>query len=542
MPVTFDSPLLLALSPLVALVVGLLAWWLRRRRITRARAWSPVVAERARGYGRTAPFALGLAALAAGVALAGPRGGRTTVTAESRALSLVMAVDISRSMLAEDVDPSRLERAKREARRLVQDTEGDRIGLLAFAGRSYILSPLTVDVGAIMLYLDALDPDLASEGGTSLEAVLAQGRGLLEASSDPADRVLVVFTDGETHDSLPGVLEQATRLGEAGVRLILVGEGTAEGTRIPIRDSLGTLLEYKLDENGQPVVTSLEGEDLRRIADAAEGSVIGADVPDQAGALRQLLSAFKRAPTRATQASDLKPMAWLPALIAAVLLLLHTFTRRGASLVILAGLMVVGSAEAQLPSPGRRALEAGHPAEAASRYLKGAGTSMADTAWYNAGTAAMAAGNLDVARRALTEASRSLDPNLRYRALYNLGVIDLLLARTDTANATAHLEGATQSLKDALLLQPGSERAKWNLELARQRRPPDQSGGGGGQSPPSSGGGGGPPPPAQDQEQPSGLSEQDAERILGSVEREERETRARRARAGRVSTAGVKDW
>ena len=82
----------------------------------------------------------------------------------------MFAVDISRSMLAEDVQPNRLQRAIRESRRLIQDLEGDRLGLIAFAGRSYILSPLTVDGGAIRMYLDALDPDLASEGGTTSRA------------------------------------------------------------------------------------------------------------------------------------------------------------------------------------------------------------------------------------------------------------------------------------------------------------------------------------------------------------------------------------
>ena len=123
-----------------------------------------------------------------------------------RALSLVFAVDISRSMLAEDAAPNRLQRAVREARRLIQDLEGDRLGLIAFAGRSYILAPLTVDGGAIRMYLDALDPDLASEGGTNLASVLAQGAELLGATTDAADRVLVVFTDGEAHDTLPDVV------------------------------------------------------------------------------------------------------------------------------------------------------------------------------------------------------------------------------------------------------------------------------------------------------------------------------------------------
>ncbi|MGH7659118.1 MAG: hypothetical protein ACREL6_12865, partial [Gemmatimonadales bacterium] len=334
-------------------------------------------------------------------------------------------------------------------------------------------------------------------------------------------------------------------LKESGVRVILVAEGSGEPVRIPIRDSLGTLLEYKLDQNGEPVETMMQEEALHRIAEAAEGSVVGAGVPDQAGAIRQLTSAFKRAPMRAVQSSDLRPLAWIPILAGVLLLMGHTVTRRGASLVVLAGVLIPGArAAAQLPSPAERALRNERPAVAASRYLEGIGSGPASaTAWYNAGTAALAAGNLDVARRALTEAGKSVDPLIRYRALYNLGVIDLLAARDDTANAATWLEDARRNLQEALLLQPESERAKWNLELALREEPPDPSGGGGGQTPPNDGGGGGgtPPPPAD--ASPSSLSQQEAEQILNSVEREERQTRARKAQANRVSAGGgVKDW
>ncbi|HEX5715924.1 MAG TPA: VWA domain-containing protein, partial [Thermoanaerobaculia bacterium] len=158
---TFDSPLILLLAPLLAAAFASGAWLARSRRIQLARRWSPSLAGVARARGRWAPLILGLATLLGAVGLAGPRSGRSEVKAETRALSLVFAIDISRSMLAEDVAPSRLQRAAREARRLIQDLEGDRLGLIAFAGRSYILAPLTVDGGAIRMYLDALDPDLA---------------------------------------------------------------------------------------------------------------------------------------------------------------------------------------------------------------------------------------------------------------------------------------------------------------------------------------------------------------------------------------------
>jgi Ca-activated chloride channel family protein len=538
----FDSPLLLILAPVFAIAAGLIAWRARARRIRHARAWSADAEAKARSYGRGVPLVLALVVLAGAIALAGPRGGRAEVTAKTQALSVVFAIDISRSMLAEDAAPNRLERAVREARRLAQDLEGDRIGLIAFAGRSYILAPLTVDVGAINIFLDGLDPDLASQGGTSLGSVLAQARGLLSASEEGADRVLVVFSDGESHDSVPETIAEAKALGESGIRLVLVGEGGAKPVKIPLRDSAGTLLEYKLDENGRPAMTSRRDDILQGIADAAEGTVVSADLPDQAGAVSDLLDAFKRTPTLSTQASNTVPRGWIPILIAALILLAHTVTRRHASLVAIGGLLLLpASARAQRPSPAERALESGKPAEAAARFLRETVT-RGDTAWYNAGTAAMAAGNLEVARRALTEAAKSPDPDLRYRALYNLGVASLLASRAGGETRDAMLDEARNALRDALLLQPASERAKWNLELTNRQKPPSS---GGGNTPPQQGGGGGGQQEGQGSEQdsPSSLSRREAEQILGSVEREERQTRARRAQRDRASGGTVgKDW
>ena len=120
----------------------------------------------------------------------------------ARGLNVLIAVDVSRSMLAEDVEPNRLQHAIREARRLVQDLRADRIGVIAFAGQSYVLSPLTLDHPAVNLYLETLDPDLASAGGTNLEAVFRQATQVLSGSLEGGDRAMVVFTDGEGHDSL----------------------------------------------------------------------------------------------------------------------------------------------------------------------------------------------------------------------------------------------------------------------------------------------------------------------------------------------------
>ena len=541
---TFDTPLLLFLSPILAAAFGCGAWLARQRRITLARTWSTSLGRFARTRGGWAPLVLGAGALLAIIGLAGPRSGRTAVKTETRALSLVFALDISRSMLAEDVAPSRLQRANREARRLIQDLEGDRLGLIAFAGRSYILAPLTVDGAAVRMYLDGLDPDLASEGGTSLGAVLLQGTQLLSAATDAADRVLVVFTDGETHDSLPEAVAQAEALKDAGVRLIVVAEGRALPTRIPIRDASGTLLEYKQDQEGNVVRTQRRDDVLRALVDAGEGTLVPSELADQAGAVRDLVAAMKRSPTAETRTADLVPRAWIPVLGALLLLLGYTLARPGPALIGLGGILLVSStATAQRPTGGARAMAAGDPARAAAEFLRGARGRSRDTAFYNAGTAALEAQRYEVARGALTEAAKSLDPDLRYRALYNLGVAGLLEAQADTAKRDELLGQAAERLRDALLLQPSSARAKWNLELAMRQQPPPSDGGGGAGNPPSGAGGGQPPEPTRPPPPDQGLSRSQAEQILNSMERRERETRSEQQRRLKSSaTSGVKDW
>jgi Ca-activated chloride channel family protein len=545
MPIVFDDPLVLWLVPLCAGAAGVLAWVARRRRLVRAAAWSPELAAGAAADGPRAPWVIAIAAALLAFALAGPRWGRTSVTTETRALDLIIAIDISRSMLAEDQAPSRLLRATREARRLVQDLQGDRLGLVAFAGRSYILTPLTVDGGALALFLDGLDPDLASEGGTRLAPVFTQGRELLSAGSTAgADRVLVVFTDGEGHDSLGESLAAAEELRRAGIRLVLVAEGGETPVRIPIRDSSGTLTSYQMDGGGELVETSRDDRALERLADAAEAALVPADLPDQSGAIRDLVRGFRRAPSNETRVADLIPRAWIPMFFAFLLLAFQPLVRRGAALVGLAfAILLPRAASAQRPATAQQSLETGDPRRAAEVWLDRAKRNGGDTTWYDAGTAALAAGQYDKARQALATAARALDPGLRYRALYNLGTLALKEAAVDSTRREALLREAEGHLREALLLEPGSARAKWNLELAVQRRPPpppNQNNNDPKGQPPPPPPEGAPPPPTE-RPPASSLTPGQAEQILNSVEREEKETRDRHQRRGRASTR-YKDW
>jgi Ca-activated chloride channel family protein len=556
---TFDAPIVVILSPLIAVAVWFAAAWARRARIRRAAAWSEQTARIARASGRLGSGTLGLAAGLAAIALAGPRWGEEKIVTETRGLNLVIAVDISRSMLAEDAAGSRMARALREARRLVQDLDGDRLGLVAFAGTSYILSPLSVDGPALTLYLDALDPEVASEGGTVLAPALAQGAELLRASPEIADRVLVVFTDGEGHDSLASALREAKRLGDLGIHLILVSEGGRDPARIPVRDERGALVAWQRDADGNIIETSRHDEVLGAVADAAQGTLVAAELPDQAGAVRDLVASYKRATATESRTQRGRPRAWIPLLLAVMVIGVQTATRRTAALVGLA-LFVALPADAQQAPPiaptrprsaAEKAWDRGNAADAARAYVAELSVRQDDdTAWYNAGTAALAAGDADAARANLARAAASLDPDVRFRALYNLGLLALAQARSDTASRDAHLADAERAYREALLLKPRHLPAKWNLELVNRMhrssssRPPPRpspSPSGGGAPDQSRGSGASPPPPPGGAS--GGLNEAQADQVLRSIGQEELRTRKdRTGRARRAVPAGVKDW
>ncbi len=534
----FEWPWLLWAAPVVALLFVGLGTLVRRARVRAAEAWGPGLGAEARALGRRSALGLGVIGLVATAAAAGPRFGRQEVDIESRALNIVLAVDISRSMLAEDVGPSRLRRSVQEARRLLQDASDDRLALVAFAGRSYILTPLTLDAAAVQLYLDHLDPDIASEGGTDLGSVLRQGGELLAAAAQGGDRALVVFTDGEGHDSLPLALSAAARLRADGVTLVVVAQGGAEPVRLPVRDSVGALVGYQRDVDGSEVLSSAREDNLRAIANAAGGALVQSDVRDQAAAVRGILASLERRPARDRRVDDLVPRAWIGALLAFVLLLLHSATRRSAALAGLALVLTGAPAEGQRPASGGTPDQAAAARELLQRAQRRVSS---DTAWYNAGTAALAAGDLPAARAALSTAARSLDPDLRFRALYNLGLAGLLESRADSTRRDELLAESVQHLREALLLRPDRLDAKWNLELAsrRQSPPPPNPRGGGGATPPAQGGGDDPNAVTR----PGALSRAEAERILASVEQAERGVREDQVRRRRGLTARTaRDW
>jgi len=396
---------------------------------------------------------------------------------------------------------------------------------------------------------------VASEGGTALGPALRQGAELLRVGTDLADRVLVIFSDGEAHDSLAEVLAQAHRVAAAGVHLILVAEGERGPARIPVRDERGASQGFQRDADGNTIETSRRDDVLAAIADAAQGAQVAADLPDQAGAVRDLVASYKRARASEAHTERGRPRAWVPVLLAVALLLGQAARRRTAALLGLALLSAVPV----------RAQDSSHPRSAAERAWDRRDVERAraayqqelardrsnDTAWYNAGVAALTAGDDETARSTLSRAATSLDPDVRFRALYDLGLLALRQADSDSAHREAHLADAERAYREALLLRPRHAAAKWNLELAVRRRhgggasttPPPAGSGGGGGGPSGEGAGPVGSAGAPDQGAGGGLTQAQADRILASIGQEE--LRTRRDRSGRTRRAGepgIKDW
>ncbi len=219
--------------------------------------------------GRLAKGVLLLGAVGLSVlALARPQFGTRVETVRSEGQDIVVALDVSLSMMAEDVAPNRLERAKLEISRMLGRLEGDRIGLVAFAGDAFVQSPLTVDYGAAAMFLAAMEPDLIPVQGTNLGEALSVALDAFEEGSED-HRTLIVITDGEDHE---GEVEAGVaRAVEAGVKIYTVGIGSPEGVPIPEVDEAGRRSGFKRDEDGNVVTTRLDEATLLQVAEATGG-------------------------------------------------------------------------------------------------------------------------------------------------------------------------------------------------------------------------------------------------------------------------------
>ncbi|MDZ4676389.1 MAG: VWA domain-containing protein [Oligoflexia bacterium] len=210
------------------------------------------------------------------IALARPLLGAKQTEVKQTGIEMIIAIDVSNSMLAEDDKPSRLAHAKHEISSLLDQLGGSRVGLIAFAGSAILVSPMTTDHGALKIYLNSLSPDSVSTQGTNLkdaidEAMKAFERGGVEGlNGTKPTRVMLFASDGE--DNEPGAINAAKKAVDQGLRIFGLGFGSAKGTPIPVRDDRGMLRDYKKDKSNQVIMTVQSDEVMGKLARAGGGS------------------------------------------------------------------------------------------------------------------------------------------------------------------------------------------------------------------------------------------------------------------------------
>ncbi len=293
----FAQPLGWVVLALVAVLVGLWAWALRRRRRDLRRFVSPELVGRIararsleREFVKALLVAAGLALLS--VALARPQWGMRLEPMVVRGIDIMIMLDASESMLAEDLQPSRLARAKAAAGELMDRLPLDRIGIVAFAGSAEVECPLTQDHEGARMFLDAVDPRRLPVPGTAIGEAIHTALGAF-SRNERRMRVMVLITDGEDHEE--AALEAAREAAGRGVLIYTVGVGSGRGEPVPLRAPDGALRGYKKDDEGRVITSQLDEALLAEIARRGRGRYyrLSGDQREIA-ALAKQIAAFER--------------------------------------------------------------------------------------------------------------------------------------------------------------------------------------------------------------------------------------------------------
>ncbi|MFC1691987.1 VWA domain-containing protein [Candidatus Latescibacterota bacterium] len=267
---------LLLLLPVLLAIGGFLSLVSRRdrRRFANLELYNTLTRSKSKAKQRIRWFLYALGMVFLVLALTEPRFGTKTEILRRMGIDIVIAMDTSYSMLAEDIKPNRIQQAKYEIHRLIDNLKGDRVALLAFAGKSFVQCPLTTDYGAAKTLLDNIDIGIIPEQSTNIGEAIEGSLILLEKGSDAdsESQLIILFTDGENLSGNPG--SAAKKAASKGIRIFTIGIGTRSGEIIPIRNERGELEDYKKDSKGNVVKTSLDEDTLISIASETNGSYL----------------------------------------------------------------------------------------------------------------------------------------------------------------------------------------------------------------------------------------------------------------------------
>lgn len=233
--------------------------------------------------------------------ICGPLIGSRLEEVKRKGSDIIIALDVSSSMLAEDIRPNRLERSKQALSRLLERLEGDRIGIIVFAGDAYVQLPVTSDYNAARMFISSISTEMVPAQGTAIGAALKLARTSFTDTTGKHSAI-VIITDGENHED--DAMEEARLAAEAGIKVFAIGMGSAEGAPIPVYSN-GAVVGFKQDRNGRTVVTKLDQQQLTAIAEAGNGRFIRASTSDDGiGTVMKALNALDKKEFKAKMYTD----------------------------------------------------------------------------------------------------------------------------------------------------------------------------------------------------------------------------------------------
>ncbi len=269
----------LAIIPIMIVVYLLVLWWKKRtqRKFANAELLKKIAPNSSifKNTLKLVMLLLGVTFLV--ISLVNPKMGSKLKTVKREGVDVVFALDVSKSMLAEDIAPNRLEKAKQIISKIINQLGSDRVGIIIYAGNSYPLLPITTDHAAANMFLQNANPDMVSSQGTAINEALELAKTYYN-NDEQTNRFLIIISDGEDHQE--ETKQVAQNLSNDGVKIYTIGVGTEKGGPIPMRVN-GSMIGYKKDNKGETVITQRKPEVLEDIADAANGRFIDGNITEE---------------------------------------------------------------------------------------------------------------------------------------------------------------------------------------------------------------------------------------------------------------------
>lgn len=246
---------------------------------------------------------LSLAIACFALALVNPKIGTKLETVKREGVDVVFAIDVSKSMLAEDVAPNRLEKSQQLVTQIINSLASDRIGIIAYAGSAFPQLPITTDYASAKMFLQSMNTDMLSSQGTAINEAIELAKTYYN-DEEQTNRVLFIISDGEDHEG--DSIDVAEEASEEGIRIFTIGVGTTKGGPIPIKRN-GVVLNYKKDQNGETVITKLQEETLKDIASEANGEYLYNNITSETvDAVTEILQNMDKKEFEAKQFADFK--------------------------------------------------------------------------------------------------------------------------------------------------------------------------------------------------------------------------------------------